>query len=283
MRTETDSTGFIKQVICINWGTKYGPPFINRLYGMVSRNITPPFRFICFTDNTNGIRPEVECQEIPDLECELPKGSPGIWRKACLWGDRLGNLTGPVLFLDLDLVITANIDCFFEHGNREDVVMSRNQIVSLGRLGQFERLGQTSVFRFPVGKLVPLQEKFLQNPQSVADRYRFEQRLVTSSAPGGVKFFPKSWVRHFRQNCSRTFPLNFFLEPRLPKGARIIIFPGGTHPTHVMEGRWGAKGVRLSRSEHFTLAFRPNFKDGRLKHLRHFLLAPKWVADHWRE
>ena len=32
----------VKQVICINWGTKYGPDYVNRLYGMVARNITPP-------------------------------------------------------------------------------------------------------------------------------------------------------------------------------------------------------------------------------------------------
>ena len=41
----------VKQVICINWGTKYGPDYVNRLYGMVARNITPPFTFTCFTDN----------------------------------------------------------------------------------------------------------------------------------------------------------------------------------------------------------------------------------------
>lgn len=271
-----------KQIICINWGTKYGAPFINRLYGMVARHVTPPFRFVCFTDSTAGVRPEVECHDLPPLDCALPVGSPGIWQKARLWGPRLANLQGPVLFLDLDLVITGSLDRFFDYGNPEDVVLSRNQIWSLGRFGQFERLGQTSVFRFPVGALQPLQQRFMADPQGTADRYRFEQRLVTSSAPGGAKFFPKSWVRHFRQNCVQPFPLNFFLPPKLPAQASIIIFPGGTHPTHVMEGRWGQDGVHLSRLDHIRQAFSPAFKGGRFRHLRHYMMPPAWVKEHWR-
>jgi len=50
----------MKQVVCISWGAKYGAPYINRLYGMVARNITPPFRFVAFTDTADGVRPEVE-------------------------------------------------------------------------------------------------------------------------------------------------------------------------------------------------------------------------------
>jgi hypothetical protein len=188
-----------------------------------------------------------------------------------------------VLFLDLDLVITGSLDCFFEHGDPEDVILSRNQIWSFGRFGQFERLGQTSVFRFPVGKLEPLQKRFMRDPQGTADRYRFEQRFVTSNAPEGAKFFPKRWVRHFRQNCVQPFPLNYFLPPRLPSDARIIIFPGGVHPTHVMEGRWGRNAENQPRLKHFMQAFAPDFSGKRLTHLRHFLLAPAWVKKHWRE
>ena len=275
-----------KRVICINWGTKYGAPYINRLYGMVARNITPPFEFVCFTDSSANVRPEVRCEPLPPLGIEpnrLPVGSPGIWQKSRLWGPKLADLEGPVLFLDLDLVITGNLDCFFEYGSPDDVILSRNQLFSFGRFGHFERMGQTSVFRFPVGKLQPLQQAFLRDPQGTADRYRFEQRFVTSSAPGGAKFFPKRWVSHFRQNCTRTFPLNFFLAPRLPSEARIVIFPGGVHPTHIMEGRWGAKATRKSPLKHFFEAFSPGFKGKRFSHLRHYLQAPEWVGRYWKE
>ena len=263
-----------KQIICINWGTKYGPPFINRLYGMVARNITPPFTFTCFTDNAADIRLEVICEPLPPLDVEMPVRTLGIWPKARLWGPQLGQLKGDVLFLDLDMVIVGNLDPFFEFGEPGQVILSRNPAKPL------EKLGQTSLFRFPVGKLVPLQEKFRADPQGIADTYRFEQRFVTRNAPGGIQFFPCGWVRHFRRDCRRTFPLNYFLAPRLPKGARVIIFPGGLHPQHAIEGRYGPDCPNTIKAHLREMMKR---KANPLAHLRHYIRPASWVAEHWRE
>ena len=60
-------------VLCMKWGTKYGPEYINRLYAMVRRHLQGDFRFVCLTDNTDGLRAEVECFPIPPLA--LPAGS----------------------------------------------------------------------------------------------------------------------------------------------------------------------------------------------------------------
>ena len=171
-----------KQVVCIHWGTKYGPRYVNRLYAMVARNITPPFSFTCFCDDPTDFRPEIDAQPLPPLDVVMPTGTLGIWPKARLWGETLGALRGPVLFSDLDLVITGSLDPFFEYGDPGDIILARNPTVPL------ERLGQTSLFRFPVGSLAPLQAAFRADPQGIADRYRFEQRFVTRQAPGGIRF-----------------------------------------------------------------------------------------------
>ncbi len=42
--------GTVKQIICIKWGAKFGPEFVNRLHGMIARHITPPFRLFCFPE-----------------------------------------------------------------------------------------------------------------------------------------------------------------------------------------------------------------------------------------
>ncbi len=34
-----------KQFLAIRWGRKYGPEYLDRLYGMVARHVTPPFTF----------------------------------------------------------------------------------------------------------------------------------------------------------------------------------------------------------------------------------------------
>lgn len=267
----------MKQVICINWGTKYGPRFVNRLYAMVARHITPPFSFTCFTDNAADMRPEIRCMPLPEIDYPLPVNTRGKWPKSRLWGEKLGDLTGPVLFLDLDVVVTGNLDEMFTFGDPDDVVLSRNPA------RPFERIGQTSVFRFTVGKLAPMQDLFKTDPQGFGEKYQWEQRFVTNHAPGGVKLFPSRWVRHFRRHNVPMFPLNFLLVPRLEPGTRVVIFPGGLHPQHAIDGGWKDADARgLTPTEHIARAIKQ--RDQRwFKRLRRYVRPTPWVADHWRE
>ncbi|MBS1304235.1 glycosyl transferase [Loktanella sp. SALINAS62] len=266
----------VKQVICINWGTKYGPLYIDRLYGMVARNITPPFSFTCFCDDPTGIRPEVDCQPLPEIDYEIPKAKTGIWPKSRLWGPKLGTLTGPVLFLDLDVIVTGSLDPFFEHGAPDDVILTRNRVVA------FEKLGQTSVFRFPAGGLLPLQTLFKTDPKGIADEYRYEQRFVTRNAPGGVKFFPDGWVAHFRRNCRRPFPLNYLLAPKLPKDTRIVIFAGHLNPQDAIDGRWSDAVPPRSPLAHLRAIGQRDRGGSLWRYLRHYIRPTPWVGDHWR-
>ena len=92
-------------------GDKLPVEYVNRLYAMVSRNMDAKFRFVCFTENSTGIRPEEEIQELPELE--FPPGSPERgWRKLTVFKKDFGGLFGPTLFLDLDVVIVGNLDVF---------------------------------------------------------------------------------------------------------------------------------------------------------------------------
>ena len=266
-----------RQVICINWGSQYGPPYVNRLYAMVARHLTPPFSFTCFTDNPEGMRAEVRCAPLPPLDAAMPTGTKGIWPKARLWGPRLGELEGPVLFMDLDLVVVGPLDDFFSFGAPDEVILARNPNTP------FERLGQTSLYRFPVGKLVPLQERFRADPQGVADEFQFEQRFVTRAAPGGVRFWPRRWVRHFRFDCVRTLPLNFLLPPRLPAGAKVVIFPGGLLPPHAIAGRWTRRYQPASPLDHLKGLFAPDRPEPPLSYLRHYLRPSDWVRDAWSD
>ena len=48
-----------KNVVCIKWGNKFGADYVNSLYRMVEKNLTIPHRFVCFTDNAEGIDPNL--------------------------------------------------------------------------------------------------------------------------------------------------------------------------------------------------------------------------------
>ena len=59
-------------IICMKWGDKFPASYVNRLYGMISRNITLPFQLVCFTEISDGIREEVLIKPLPKLD--LPEG-----------------------------------------------------------------------------------------------------------------------------------------------------------------------------------------------------------------
>jgi hypothetical protein len=269
-----------RQVVCVKWGTMYGPEYVNRLYGMVSRHVATNCRVVCLTDDRNGIRPEVECFDLPELGVPHPQRTMGKWRKQVLWGREVPGLEGVALFIDLDSVIVGPLDDYFEIGSPQDVYVARNWARPL------ERLGQTSVFRFPVGGNAHVLENFRNDPQGIADTYQFEQHYVTHAVTGGVKFWPEAWTRHFRLHCLPPFPLRYFRTARLPASARIVTFPGGPNPDDVMVGRWNKRvPPHRSRWEHLKATFGdgPRVDDNRRRHLQRYVLPVGWIAEHWRE
>jgi hypothetical protein len=268
----------MKQLICVKWGNKYGPEYVNRLYAMARRHATGPMRLVCLTDDAQGLRPEIDAFALPELGCEHPQHTMGKWRKLVLWGGNIPALTGlegPVLFVDLDTVIVGPIDAYFSHGDPERVYLARNWSKPL------HRLGQTSVFRYPVGRNPQILDSFRASPQAIADRLRFEQHYITESVPGGIKFWPERWTRHFRLHCLPPFPLRYFMQAKLPGDARMVTFAGGPNPSDVQLGRWEDDQAAFpSRIEHVKESLRA---DRKLRQLRRFVLPVDWIEKHWVE
>ena len=69
-----------KLIFCMKWGSLYGPEYVNTLYSMVERNLTLDFKMVCFTDDETGIRDEVTCYPIPEVD--IPGNLPErMWKK----------------------------------------------------------------------------------------------------------------------------------------------------------------------------------------------------------
>ena len=96
-------------VVCVNWGDKYGAEYVMRLHAMIERNTTKKFNMYCLTDNPDAY-------QAPIKPIKLTDGLEGWWNKMLLF--KPGILPdGEYLYFDLDLVIVDNIDCFFELHN----------------------------------------------------------------------------------------------------------------------------------------------------------------------
>ena len=235
-------------IICMKWGNKFPADYVNRLYAMVSRSLDAKFRFICFTENSLGIVPEVEIQKLPELS--LPNGSPERgWRKLTVFKKNFGGLSGPTLFLDLDVVIVGNLDVFFSQPG--------DFLIAHDKKNPKKREGNSSVFRFEIGKYPQILEYFENNSEQVKNEVRHEQAFLSREIDklGKLEFWPDEWVPSFKYKCCPSWAKSWFVAPSIPKGARVILFHGLPNPPEAIEGRSG-------------------------KWYRHIQPSP-WINDYW--
>lgn len=91
------------KIVCIHWGTKYSVEYVNILNNMVKRHSNA--ELVCLSDSFEG----KDCDVMM-----LDKGFEGWWNKIQLFkpdflkGERF-------LYLDLDIVITQNINHLFDY------------------------------------------------------------------------------------------------------------------------------------------------------------------------
>ena len=98
------------KILCLKWGTKYGPEYVNILYAAIKRNTTVPFELHCFTDDKTHINPEVKTHPLPFDTLE------GWWNKLYLFSNDLPFAPGETLFFfDLDTLVTGNLDRFLKY------------------------------------------------------------------------------------------------------------------------------------------------------------------------
>jgi len=241
----------MENIICMKWGTKYGANYVNILAGMVWRNMTRPYRFVCFTDNGEGLNPGIEVRPLPELELASHLPERG-WNKLTVLGEKLADLEGRALFLDLDVVILDSLEPFFEMPGEFRIIHDWD---FKGKI-----IGNSSVFRFEIGKHADVLDHFVANGEEVRDTHRNEQAYLSHAmhAKGILEYWPDDWCWSFKRHCVRTFPLGYFLHPAKPVDAKIIIFHGNPGPEEAIKGFVGKYGYR---------AVRPT----------------QWVADAWRE
>ena len=240
-------------VICMKWGTRYGPEFVNRLASMVRRNVSRPTRFLCFTEDQSGLEEGIETHPLPAINIpDRVAWSP--WRKLSIWQKPLAGLEGDVLFLDLDLVVTGSLDDFFDYNPGAYVAIDNWTQPGKG-------VGNTSAFRFPVGKYTHIFDDFNEDPEIILGKWRIEQQYISDSIDK-MLFWPADWCVSFKHSLLPPWPLNFFKSPGLSPDARIVAFTGKPDADDALIGKWPGRSLRQKLYKHV----RPT----------------PWIGEHWR-
>ena len=218
-------------VICIKWGTLYGPEFVNKLHAMVQRNLSREHRFVCMTDDTAGIDERIETLPIPEI-C-MPEGKPKSgWKKLTLFSKELGDLSGKTLFLDLDVVIVDSIDALFDYADQFTIIENWTQ---KGR-----GIGNSSVFCYEIGRHVEVLDYYKEHMDEVIVQHSNEQ-VYLSKKIGDIKYWPEEWCRSFKFHSIPGGILRYFLPPKIPKGCKILAFHGHPNPDQAIVGDYGGR------------------------------------------
>lgn len=245
-----------RYIVTLKWGDRYGPEYVNRLASAVRRHTKSPVTVMCFTDDATGIDASVEIHPIPEIELPAEEKVTG-WRKLCLFRPDLP-IEGLGLFIDLDVVITGPLDEFFSFGDEEDIPIIHNWLPPHKTWFRPDpMIGNSSVFRYKLNQCRFVWDQFHNEKEWALANFRPPQSYLTHCIRPHMKFWPAEWVRSFKRHCRPVFPLNLFVEPKLPQDARIIAFHGKPDPDEAAAGYTG-------------------------KRLNHRSKPAGWINQHWK-
>jgi hypothetical protein len=238
-------------VLCMKWGNLYGPEYVNRLRNGVARNLSYSHRFICFTDDAEGIESGIEVFPLPNLG--LPPAHKDLrWHKLALLAKDLNGLVGTALFLDLDLVIVDRLEPFFDHPGKflilRDMDLFRAKPLrklTPARDRFLSRVGNSSVFRMEVGAHSDVLDEFVRDPVAAQAKFKISQQFMSYELEkrGLLEFWPKHWCVSFKNQCVPRYLASYFRDPFIPEAARIVIFAGNLKMQDVVAGG-GSKWYR---------------------------------------
>ncbi|RTK92238.1 MAG: hypothetical protein EKK61_05550 [Rickettsiales bacterium] len=237
----------IVNVICMKWGTKYTATDVNILHSMVKRHLTIPHRFICLTDDISNINSEIDCFDLPQIDVPIEKDvSP--WRKLGMFSDKIGDLSGKALFLDLDIVIMDNIDCFFTYSDKFTIIENWTQ--------KGQGIGNSSVYCFTIGAHSDVIDYYKNNIEEVTNAFSNEQ-IYLSKKIKDIEFWPDSWCKSFKRHCLPPYIIRYFQAPYQPQDVKIVVFHGNPKPEDAITG-------------------------GFFGNIWKYVKPTKWIAENWR-
>jgi len=189
----------VNTIVCVKAGTKYGPIYPNRLAAMARRQTARPLRVVCFTDDTRGLDADIDAQPLP------VDGLTGWWNKVALFGETLPGVAGRVLYLDLDVVITAPLDPLLDHPGAF-VIMDNGYVPGFN----------SSVMLFEVGAQPHVWQNF---SDAETKRIQGDQDWIALTIPD-AELWPDEWCVPYRLRAAEA----------PPRDTKVVVFSGRPNP-----------------------------------------------------
>ena len=226
-------------ILCLKHGQKYSTDYVNKLYNMVQRNITVPFIMHCITEDKGGIDPNINIIPLPTIPND--QNVNGWWYKPYIYSKDIP-IEGTILYLDLDIVISGNIDKLID--------FYPGKFCALRDFTRAMRPGwqkyNSSVLRFEKGQLDVVWRDFIKNPKLVMRRHFGDQDWLYEKANGMAQYFPDPWILSWKWEIrkdkrwkpggtkgNRTLATIEDVVP--PEHCSIVVFHGDPNPHNCLD------------------------------------------------
>ena len=228
--TKENPCGNTVNIVCLKHGNKYSSDYVNKLYYGVKNNITLPFKFYCLTENAKNICSDINILPLPEIDIQ------GWWYKPYIFSKELP-MQGTILYLDLDMVITGNVDKLFSFApNHFCIIRDFNRILR----PNYDRYN-SSVMRFEHGSLDHLWQKFKKECKIITSKFFGDQDFLYDVAKD-AKLWPDEWILSWKWEIRSskelspgprgTRKLTTIEDVAPPKECCICVFHGDPNPEH---------------------------------------------------
>jgi hypothetical protein len=173
-------------VLCVRFGKRYGVEYVEKLRNMVSRHITVPYEFVCLTDDPTKL------DGVNILYRPNAGYVKGWWHKVHMFDPTL-NLSGRVLYFDLDVIIHNNIEKLIKVGHGDFFgIQDFNRKFHANWI-----FLNSSVMTWRAGTQNDIWEKFKADIPT-AMRLHGDQDWIWRIAKDRIKFWPKEWIQSYK-------------------------------------------------------------------------------------
>lgn len=186
----------MEDIVCLKWGNKFGPEYVNNLYAGIKRNTNIPFQLHCYTDDVTGVAKGIKCHNLPDIPLT------GWWFKIWLFSDEIGIDPGnTIMFFDLDTLVTGNIDHILQFDPADKMVALQNWY-------RPARLN-SSLLMWTHGCHTHIWDRFQKDPQTAINSTTDgDQEWTERHVVNPLRFqqlFPNC-IYSYKQSCSQGLP-----------------------------------------------------------------------------
>lgn len=208
------------------WGERYGDHYVRRLAAGVQRNLSEAHKFICFSDRPRHL-PDMVQHPILDPDLLTVKG---CFARLRLFDPKLQTELGiepgsRIVNLDLDLIATGPLDPLFNRKDDFTILQGINVANPCPYNG--------SIWMFKAGARPDVWKDFSLEAAAKVPFHSFpdDQGWFHHKMPDAGSWGPEQGVYGFRKE-------GWPSGDALPKGARVVAFPGWRDPSKFTDLPW---------------------------------------------